>query len=65
MNDPDRIKHIFQFINFDGLIDAQEDLIISFEEQFRDRGYLSDRQVEILENIYRRATTASLAWWGK
>jgi hypothetical protein len=55
MNNPERIKHIFQFINFDGLTEAQENLVISFEEQFLDRGMLSDNQMKILEDIYRRA----------
>jgi hypothetical protein len=55
MSNPERIKHIFQFINFDGLTEAQENLVISFEEQFLDRGMLSDNQMKILEDIYRRA----------
>ncbi len=55
MSNSERIKHIFRFMNFDGLMEAQENLVISFEEQFLNRGTLSDRQLEILEDIYRRA----------
>lgn len=51
----DRIKHIFQFMEYDCLSDAQHDLIISFESQFKRRGYLSDAQIEILEDIFKKA----------
>lgn len=50
----DRIEHIFKFMAYDNLSDAQHDLIISFEEQFKRRGSLSERQVEILEDIFDR-----------
>ena len=63
MADKERIKHLFQFINFDGLSEAQENLVIDFEEQFLDQGWLSDRQVEILESIYKQAATKSETWW--
>ena len=51
----DRIEHIFKFMEYDQLTDAQHDLIISFEDQFKRRGYLSDKQIDILEDIFRRA----------
>lgn len=51
----DRIVHIFKFMAYDNLTDAQHDLIISFEKQFEHRGSLSERQVEILEDIFERA----------
>jgi hypothetical protein len=55
MSNPERIKHIFQFINFDGLTGAQKNFVISLKEQFLDRGKLSYNQMKILEDIYRRA----------
>ena len=54
----DRIKHIFDSID---LMEGEEftenefNFIISVEEQFKEYGNLSDRQVEILEEIFRRA----------
>lgn len=51
----ERIEHIFKFMEYDNLTDAQHDLIISFEKQFRQRGSLSERQVEILEDIFEKA----------
>lgn len=51
----DRIKHIFQFMEYDYLTEPQHDLIISFEIQFKARNSLSDRQVEILEDIFKQA----------
>ena len=51
----DRIEHIFKFMAYDNLTDAQHDLIVSFEEQFQRRGSLSERQFEILEDIFERA----------
>lgn len=62
MSDIERLKHIFHFINFDGLTEAQENLVISFEEQFLDHDRLSDRQVEILESIYKQAATKGKRW---
>lgn len=63
MIDKERIKHIFRFIKFGALSEAQENLVINFEEQFLDRGRLSDRQVEILEDIFRRAAVYQHPWW--
>ena len=40
----DRIAHIFQFMEYDQVTDYQHDLLISFESQFKSRGYLSPRQ---------------------
>ena len=51
----ERIDHIFKFMAYDNLTDAQHDLIVSFEEQFQRRGSLSERQFEILEDIFERA----------
>jgi hypothetical protein len=55
MSDNDRIEHIFKFMEYDELTDAQHSLVESFEEHFERRGSLSDRQVEILEDIFERA----------
>lgn len=57
MIDKERIKHIFQFINLGALSKVQENLVISFEEQFLERNKLSERQIEILEDIFRKAAT--------
>jgi len=57
MIDKERIKHIFKFINQNVLSEAQENLVISFEEQFLDRDHLSERQSEVLEDIFQRAGT--------
>lgn len=51
----ERIEHIFKFMEYDQLTDAQHSLVESFEEQFERRGSLSDRQIEILEDIFERA----------
>ena len=54
----DRIEHIFKFMEYDQLTDAQHDLVMSFEEQFKNKDYLSERQIEILEDIFRKAAEA-------
>lgn len=54
-NDPERIEHIFLFMEYDYITDDQHDLVISFEEQFYEKGYLSNKQYEILEDIFRQA----------
>jgi len=55
MPDLERIKHIFKFMEYDAITERQHALIISFEEQFERRGDLSERQMGILEDIFRRA----------
>ena len=51
----DRVEHIFKFMEYDQITDAQHSLVESFEEQFERKEYLSDRQIEILEDIFERA----------
>lgn len=53
---PDRIKCLLETMDHDYLTEKQLDLIISFEEQFKKRGTLSDRQCEILESINKQAS---------
>lgn len=57
MIDKERIKHCFSLMNYDALTEPQHDLIISCEKQFLKKEWLSDRQIEILEDIFRKAGT--------
>jgi hypothetical protein len=50
-----RLEYIFKYIDMGKLTDGQERLIISFEDQYRRKGYLSSRQEEVLEDIFRRS----------
>ena len=38
------------------LTERELELIASFEDQFKQKGRLSERQMEVLEDIYRRRT---------
>lgn len=51
----ERIKHIFQFMEYDTLTEGQENLVISFESFFINNGFLTEKQLEILENIFKQA----------
>ena len=42
-------------MEYDVITDAQHDLILSFERQFYKNGFLSLRQYEILESIFKQA----------
>lgn len=53
--DKERIRHIFKFMEYDELTDSQMNLVVSFEKQFQRSGRLSDRQIEILEDIFQQA----------
>lgn len=55
----DRAEHIFKFMEYDRLTDAQHDLIVKYEEQFKQRQWLSERQMEIMEDIFQRAAEAA------
>ena len=51
----ERIEHIFKFMEYDQLSDRQLDLIESFEDQYNRNHHLSERQMEILEDIFQQA----------
>lgn len=51
----ERIEHIFQHCEYDTLTESEHELLISFEEQFRARGDLTSKQLEVLEDIFRKA----------
>ena len=57
-SDADIIKWQLKWIgeNASELTPSELELVISFEEQFKRRGSLSPRQMEILEEIYARRT---------
>lgn len=52
----DEIQRLFDELDYDNLTDRQHELVESFEEQFERRGTLSDRQVEILEDIFDKVS---------
>lgn len=59
MVDDDRIEHIFKFMEYDQLSEKQLDLVESFERQWNAYASLSQRQVEILEDIFQRAAESA------
>lgn len=59
--DTDKIKMMFDLMEYDYLTDAQHDLVISFNEQFNKWGKLSERQFDILSDIFKRAAE-SVEW---
>ena len=61
----ERIKYLFKHLNYEAVTDAQHDLLCSFEKQFQRRGELSERQQEILKDIFKQAEdrAASRPWW--
>lgn len=54
--DKERIRHIFDFLEYDNVSDEQLNLLVSFEEQFIENGSLSEKQYEILEDIFRKTS---------
>lgn len=38
----------------DDLTDSELKLLVSFEDQFKKKGTLSERQLEVLEEIYKK-----------
>ena len=51
----ERFEHIIQFLEYDQLSDNEHDWVVKFEESFNRKGYLSEREMEILEDIFKRA----------
>lgn len=56
--DADIIKWQLKCLREEGehLTESEMNLLISFEEQFQRKGSLSEKQMAILEEIYRRRT---------
>ncbi len=46
---------MFKLMEYEYLSEAQENLIVSFEEQFLKKGHLSENQQEILADIFEKA----------
>jgi hypothetical protein len=57
-SDSDVIKWQLRFIkeNAESLTESELTMCASFEDQFQKRGKLSERQMQILEEIYKRRT---------
>jgi hypothetical protein len=51
----ERIEHCLNFMEWDNLTEYQHNLIESFETQFRSKGTLTEKQIEILEDIFKKA----------
>lgn len=50
----DRIETLLKFMEWDYLTESELNLVESFEKQFLDKGNLTSRQMEILEDINKR-----------
>jgi len=45
---------ILKYLDFEKLTDWEEEFLISVEEQFKRRGYLTEKQEKIVEEIWRK-----------
>ena len=52
--DEARFEHIMGYLDFDMLTDWEEQFVMSIEGQFKSRGYLTERQGDVLEKIFRK-----------
>jgi hypothetical protein len=50
----DYVQELLEDIDYDQITEAQHDLVISFEEQFEKFGGLTEKQIEILEDIKKQ-----------
>jgi hypothetical protein len=57
-NQVEDIRHWIETVNTEarGLTKWEEDFMASVTEQFQERGWISDRQEEIVERIYAEKT---------
>lgn len=53
----EKIEMMFKLMEYEVLTEAQLNLIISFEGQFKRYGKLSEKQFEILEDIFKKAAS--------
>ena len=50
-----RIDWIFSVIDYSRLSEAQVELTDAFKDFYYQKGYLTNRQIEILEDIFRQS----------
>jgi len=50
-----RIEMMFKLMEYDNISDRQHDIIISLEESFINYGKLSEKQFDLLANIFKQA----------
>lgn len=55
--DQTRIQGIFSVLNSCKLNSKQEEIIESLEKFYQERGYLTDAQKNLLDNIYEKASS--------
>lgn len=55
----EKIEMMFKLMEYDYISDAQHDYVISFEEQYNERNWLSDRQIKVLESIFKQGSEFS------
>ena len=63
--DHDRIAHIFKYLEYDNLTEWEDDFILSVSEQYEQKQSLTDRQIEVLESVFRKAadrTNDEMRW---
>jgi len=51
----DKIEMMIALMEYENLTDAQHDLVLSFSEQYDRKNSLSDKQFEILTDIFKKA----------
>jgi len=51
----DRVEHIFKFLEYDKLTDWEDNFVVSVSGQFERSGFLSKKQLEILERIFKQS----------
>jgi hypothetical protein len=52
----DRIEHIFKFIEYPDLTEWELNFVESVETQFGEKQFLSDKQINRLEIIFKEST---------
>ena len=52
----DRIELIFNLMEYDSLTDAEHSLVLSFSNRWTIKKYLSERQIKVLEDIFKQAS---------
>lgn len=50
-----KVQGMFKVLNACKLSRKTEDFVMSLESQFNEKGFLSDRQIETLMDVYERA----------
>jgi len=62
-NKNEEIEMMFQFMEWEYINEEAHNYVISYENQYNEKGYLTDPQIETLKSIFKQGNENSERNW--